>query len=256
MNKRMSYLGIVAIALAAVLGIARTGHTARKPAAEIKIVSDDIGGVVTSSKGPEAGVWVIAETKDLPTGYRKIVVTDDQGRYVIPELPESELRRLGARLRPGGFSQSESGARQNAGSDGGHRVRCAAKRRSIIPPPTGIPCCTFRRRAISPARATTETASPSASRSQAKWVERVKTDGCESCHQLGDKATREIPKGLGAFDSSFAAWDRRIQSGQVGSAMNTSADQSRKKAAPDGICGLDGSHQGWRIAARPAASAG
>ena len=89
MNKRMSYLGIVAIALAAVLGIARTGHTAGKPAAEIKIVSDDIGGVVTSSKGPEAGVWVIAETKDLPTGYRKIVVTDDQGRYVIPELPKA-----------------------------------------------------------------------------------------------------------------------------------------------------------------------
>src|ERR1700681_331404 len=89
MNKRMSYLGIVAIALAAVLGIVRTGHTARRPAAEIKIVSDDIGGVVTSSKGPEAGVWVIAETKDLPTGYRKIVVTDDQGRYVIPELPKA-----------------------------------------------------------------------------------------------------------------------------------------------------------------------
>ena len=77
MNKRMSYLAIVAICLAAVLGIARTSRTAGKPAAEIKIVSDDIGGVVTSSKGPEAGVWVIAETKDLPTGYRKIVVTDD-----------------------------------------------------------------------------------------------------------------------------------------------------------------------------------
>jgi hypothetical protein len=89
MNKRMSYLGIVAICLAAVLGIARTSHTAGKPAAEIKIVSDDIGGVVTSSKGPEAGVWVIAETKDLPTGFRKIVVTDDQGRYVIPQLPKA-----------------------------------------------------------------------------------------------------------------------------------------------------------------------
>ena len=125
MNKRMSYLGIVAIALAAVLGIARTGRTAGKPAAEIKIVSDDIGGVVTSSKGPEAGVWVIAETKDLPTGYRKIVVTDDQGRYVIPELAESELRRLGARLRPRGFSESKSGARQNAQPDRRPRARSA-----------------------------------------------------------------------------------------------------------------------------------
>jgi len=45
------------------------------------------GGVVTSSKGPEAGVWVIAETTELPTKYAKIVVTDDQGRYVLPGLP-------------------------------------------------------------------------------------------------------------------------------------------------------------------------
>src|SRR3979490_424503 len=51
--------------------------------------SSDIAGVVTSSKGPEAGVWVIAETKDLGTGYRKIVVTDDQGRYLLPDLPKA-----------------------------------------------------------------------------------------------------------------------------------------------------------------------
>ncbi len=44
-------------------------------------------GTVRSSQGPEAGVWVIAETKDLPTNFIKIVVTDDQGRYTIPELP-------------------------------------------------------------------------------------------------------------------------------------------------------------------------
>src|ERR1700688_745068 len=89
MNKKMSQLAVVAIGFAAALGIARTSHTAGKPAAEIKIVSDDIGGVVTSSKGPEAGVWGIAATKDLQTGFRKIVVTDDQGRYVIPQLPKA-----------------------------------------------------------------------------------------------------------------------------------------------------------------------
>src|SRR5882762_4044186 len=49
--------------------------------------ADYIAGAVTSSNGPEAGVWVIAETTDLPTKYAKIVVTDDQGRYVLPELP-------------------------------------------------------------------------------------------------------------------------------------------------------------------------
>ena len=55
----------------------------------IAIDPDDIAGVVTSSKGPEAGVWVIAETTDLPTKLRKIVVTDDQGRYLLPDLPKA-----------------------------------------------------------------------------------------------------------------------------------------------------------------------
>src|SRR3954471_7939116 len=48
-----------------------------------------IEGVVRSASGPEAGVWVIAETQDLPTKYVKIVVTDDAGRYVLPELPSA-----------------------------------------------------------------------------------------------------------------------------------------------------------------------
>src|SRR5881394_1567210 len=55
--------------------------------AAVAIDNDDIGGVVTGANGPEAGVWVIAETTDLPTRYIKSVVTDDQGRYVIPDLP-------------------------------------------------------------------------------------------------------------------------------------------------------------------------
>src|SRR5439155_23545390 len=59
----------------------------RAPASAVQVGSTDLGGVVTSSKGPEAGVWVIAETTDLPTKFAKIVVTDDQGRYLIPDLP-------------------------------------------------------------------------------------------------------------------------------------------------------------------------
>src|SRR2546426_8017632 len=49
----------------------------------------DLAGIVTSANGPEAGVWVIAETNDLPTKFAKIVVTDDRGRYLIPELPKA-----------------------------------------------------------------------------------------------------------------------------------------------------------------------
>jgi hypothetical protein len=89
MTKKIFYVAIVAIAIAALLGVSRPMHSARKPAAAIPMNSTDIAGVVTSSKGPEAGVWVIAETKDLGTGYRKIVVTDDQGRYLLPDLPKA-----------------------------------------------------------------------------------------------------------------------------------------------------------------------
>src|SRR5258708_37520216 len=90
MTKKIFYVAIVAIAIAALLGISRPMHSARKPAAAaIPMNSTDIAGVVTSSTGPEAGVWVIAEASDLGTGYRKIVVTDDQGRYVVPDLPKA-----------------------------------------------------------------------------------------------------------------------------------------------------------------------
>ena len=61
-------------------------------AQEIKVNPESIGGVVTSAKGPEAGVWVIAETGELPTRYIKIVVTDDKGHYVLPDLPKAKYK--------------------------------------------------------------------------------------------------------------------------------------------------------------------
>ncbi len=86
MTKNISRMAIVVFAT---LTISLPGGAAKKPAAAIPMGATDIAGVVTSSKGPEAGVWVIAETKELGTGYRKIVVTDDQGRYLIPDLPKA-----------------------------------------------------------------------------------------------------------------------------------------------------------------------
>src|SRR5438874_2102409 len=58
----------------------------------VPIGGDDIGGVVTGPSGPEAGVWVIAETTELPTRFARIVVTDDRGQYVIPDLPKATYR--------------------------------------------------------------------------------------------------------------------------------------------------------------------
>ena len=67
-------------------------HAQQRGGATVAIDNDDIGGVVASAKGPEAGVWVIAETTDLPAKFIKIVVTDDQGRYVLPDLPQASYQ--------------------------------------------------------------------------------------------------------------------------------------------------------------------
>src|SRR6478735_5459581 len=78
------------VALAAAMALTVTPGSAQQPAAQaVAIDNDDIGGVVTGPNGPEAGVWVIAETRDLPVRFIKIVVTDDQGRYVVPDLPKA-----------------------------------------------------------------------------------------------------------------------------------------------------------------------
>ena len=80
---------LASIVLALVIGGAQSPPSATQAAATVAIDADDIGGVVTSSKGPEAGVWVIAETTELPTKFARIVVTDDRGRYLIPDLPKA-----------------------------------------------------------------------------------------------------------------------------------------------------------------------
>src|SRR5437764_11147726 len=91
--KRRVHLQVVAIAFAATIVFSLIGvQSQNAPQATVAIDPDDIGGVVTSAKGPEAGVWVIAETTDLPTKYRKIVVTDDAGRYVLPDVPEAKYK--------------------------------------------------------------------------------------------------------------------------------------------------------------------
>src|SRR5438309_10213120 len=79
----------LALGAAAALMISSIVWVGAQQGAAVAIDPDDIGGVVTSSKGPEAGVWVIAETTETPTKFARIVVTDDQGRYLVPDLPSA-----------------------------------------------------------------------------------------------------------------------------------------------------------------------
>ena len=90
MNLRQALCSTVAVfGFAALSGafLAPVSTPANAQQAAVAIDNDDIGGVVRGPAGPEAGVWVIAETTELPTKFARMVVTDDQGRYVIPDLP-------------------------------------------------------------------------------------------------------------------------------------------------------------------------
>src|SRR6516165_4323001 len=86
-SKRGLYLGVAALAL-----LLAAAPMSLKAQTAVAIDNDDIGGVVTGPNGPEAGVWVIAETSELGTKMAKMVVTDDQGRYVIPDLPKAHYK--------------------------------------------------------------------------------------------------------------------------------------------------------------------
>src|SRR5262245_14028315 len=88
---RVGYRWLAPLAISvALMSIGAAVIVAQQQAgAAVAVAADDLGGVVTSAKGPEAGVWVIAETRELPTRLAKIVVTDDRGRYVLPDLPKA-----------------------------------------------------------------------------------------------------------------------------------------------------------------------
>src|SRR5688572_5683023 len=87
-TKRTLYLAIIAVAAGAFLVASPLGMRAAQ-VTNVAVDSDDLGGVVSGPRGPEAGVWVIAETTDLPTKFIRIVVTDGQGRYLVPDLPKA-----------------------------------------------------------------------------------------------------------------------------------------------------------------------
>src|SRR5262245_44060569 len=88
--KAKLYLSVAAIGIAVLLAAPPAQLHAQQGAPPgVTVGESDLGGVVRGPNGPEAGVWVIAETTDLPTKFAKIVVTDDAGRYLIPELPKA-----------------------------------------------------------------------------------------------------------------------------------------------------------------------
>ena len=89
MANGLSRIGVT-LAVCALAGLLAAACQPQDGSGTVEIDGDDIGGVVASTNGPEAGVWVIAETDAFETRFVRIVVTDDQGRYVIPDLPDAD----------------------------------------------------------------------------------------------------------------------------------------------------------------------
>ncbi len=195
--------GTLALALAAPATFAQS----------VAIDDDDIGGVVTGPNGPEAGVWVIAETRELGTRYVKIVVTDDQGRYVLPDLPPATydvwVRGYGlvdspkVRSAPGKPLDLKAVVAPDAAAAAHYYPAIYWYSMMTIPGKDQ-----FGGKSDIPANIRQE-----------EWLNLMKSNSCVGCHQLGNLATRTIPKELGEFETSEDAWMRRVQSGQSGESM-------------------------------------
>ena len=208
------FLGIVAVAV--VLLLSSTPLSSQQ-GATVRIDKDDIGGVVRSNKGPEAGVWVIAETNDLPTRFARMVVTDDQGRYVLPDLPKAtyNIWVRGYGLVDSPKVKGTPGKSLNLKAVVAPNDATAAKYYPAIYwySMLKIPATSeFGGKSKIPAKIT-----------QTEWLNSMKSNGCIGCHQLGQLSTRTFPRNvpfpLNDYKTSEEAWFRRIQSGQSGESM-------------------------------------
>jgi hypothetical protein len=200
--------------LAAAFAVSALCLTPAIAAADVPAVDrNDIGGVVTGPKGPEAGVWVVAETRELGTRYVKIVVTNDKGQFVLPDLPRATydvwVRGYGlvdspkVKMKPGAVTTLEAVPAPNDAAAA--KYYPAIHWYSMLKIPGKDQ---FGGKSDIPKKVT-----------QAEWLNHMKNNGCVGCHQMGNEATRTIPASFAKGKTPEEAWMRRIQSGQAGGAM-------------------------------------
>ncbi len=178
-------------------------------ASAISMDSDDIAGVVSGSNGPEAGVWVIAETDAFETRFAKIVVSDDQGRYLLPDLPAASYQ-----VWVRGYDLADS-AKVDAMP--GNRIDLTVVPVADRKAAAEIYPAAYWYAMMKLPAASEVTSLPGGVN---EYVASMKNLACVVCHQMGNKATRIMPAEFHEFESSEAAWARRISSGQAGANMS------------------------------------
>ena len=195
-NTRPFFIAAILLTMAAL-----PGRLSSQQSAAVRVDADDVGGVVTGTNGPEAGVWVIAETTQLPTKFARIVVTDDQGRYVVPDLPRATYDVF---VRGYGLVDS---ARQKG--QPGQNLNLTA---------TVAPDAKSAAQAYPAAWWLSMMQAPQGAEAQQKFQQTMKE--CYDCHQLGNKATREF-QGYVTGATHLEKWDARTKYGPSGPSMSS-----------------------------------
>jgi len=232
MSKRVLHSGIVTVLAVLLAAMLAALGGAQVKSDTVRVGNADLGGVVSSAKGAEAGVWVIAETTDLPTKFVRIVVTDDQGRYLVPDLPKANFNVW---VRGYGLVDSPK-VKAAPGQTLNLKAVVAPDKKAAV---EYYPALYWFSLLQVPPKSDFPGTGPSGNgiatsvKSQGEWIRNiVNTDGCTGCHQMGDKATREIPKSiLSQVHESKAAWDLRIKAGQAGGGMSARFDQVGRQRA-------------------------
>src|SRR5438874_9345379 len=212
-TKRALWFGVAAVAIAGLYAGSVARLDAQQPGgAAVSIDADDIGGVVTGPSGPEAGVWVIAETTDLPTRFSRSVVTDDQGRYVVPDLPKANydiwVRGYGlvdspkVKAAPGKILDLKAVVAPNEAAAAQYYPSIYWYSMMKIPDKSE-----FGGKGKIPEKLT-----------QNEYLNLMKSNGCANCHAIGNRSMRTFPTNVpfpfGKFANSEELWFRRIQSVQ------------------------------------------
>src|SRR5437588_2356740 len=192
----------------AVLALAMFAAGARAQpsvALAVAIDDDDIGGVVTSRFGPEAGVWVIAQTTELGTRFAKIAVTDERGRYVVPDLPKAhyEVWVRGYGLVDSPKIAAEPGQHLNLTAVVAPSLAEAAQ---YYPARHWASMIKIPEQSRFPGTGDKGNGIPENFKTPQQWLNFIKTNGCGNCHQMGNYATRYLSPKLGQFESSQDAW--------------------------------------------------
>ena len=214
---------VMALGLAAMQAAVRGQGGQAQDAGAVAVDADDIGGVVSGPKGPEAGVWVIAETTSLPTKFVRIVVTDDRGRYLVPDLPDAtySVWVRGYGLVDSAKVQANPGRQLNLTATVAPDPHAAAQYYPSgywfslikVPDKSEFPGTGPEGNGISPNV-----------KNQAEWLRTMKSGTCWSCHALGTKATRELPEAFRDM-KTLEGWQRRVVSGQAGPDMMRGINQ-------------------------------